>query len=76
MMSVYPFSVSFHVIFPLSGQHYVLPQAEQRLTCGQQKESLDRQSQLNLYQFFCWLHVSAFVKSHHQAFKNTKREII
>ena len=29
------------------------------------------QTQLNLYQFYCVLHVSALVKSHHQAIKNT-----
>jgi hypothetical protein len=31
---------------------------------------------MNIYQFYCLLHVSALVKRHHQAIKNTERKII
>jgi hypothetical protein len=37
----------------------------------QQKGSTNHQPQLKLYQFYCLLHVSALVKSHYQAVKNT-----
>jgi hypothetical protein len=34
------------------------------------------QSKLKFYQFYCWLHVSAYVKSHHLVIENTQRRII
>jgi hypothetical protein len=41
-----------------------------------QKGSTDRQSQLHLrvYPFYCLLHVSVLVKSHHQSIKDIKKD--
>jgi hypothetical protein len=56
----------------------VICEWQTRKGCGIKSKSgfTGRQPQLNLYQFYCLLRVSASVKGHHHAIKFTQRKII